>query len=308
MAQTLLEYAKGAQDSILAGVIKTFALNSPILRTLPWRTVQGGALQYNVETALPGIGFRNVNDAYGENVGVWNPLVEKVKIMGGDMDCDKALIRRFGESRRAADIEAQARAAALAFDKYFFDGDESTDPKQFDGINKRLAGTSQVVYTDHAGSAGVALDENCIDILIDALDEKPNLLVMGKAVYRQVKNIFKSNTLITLQPTEWGFSVPTYDGIPIGIVDKDNEGNVILAMDETVGSQVGVCGSIYALKFDADRYICGIQSAPPDGLDLGEIDSKPVKRYRLDWDVGFAIFHPRSAARLAGIIAASGIA
>lgn len=308
MAQTLIEYAKGTQDSILAGVIKTFAVNSPILRSLPWRTVQGGALQYQVESALPGIGFRNINQAYSEQVGVWLPQVEKVKIMGGDLDCDKALIRRFGASRRAADIEAQARASALAFDKYFFDGDESTDVKQFDGVNKRLSGTSQVVYTDHSGTAGANLDENCIDILIDALDAKPDLLVMGKAVYRQVKNVFKSNTLITLQPTEWGFSVPAYDGIPIGIVDKDHQGNVILAMDETVGSTSGTCGSIYAFKFDSDLYVCGIQSAPPDGTDLGEIDSKPVLRYRLDWDCGFAIFHPRCVARLSGITAASGIA
>lgn len=306
--QTLIEYAKGTQDQILAGVIKTFAANSPILRSLPWRTVQGGALQYNVENALPGIAFRNINAAYTESVGVWLPQVEKVKIMGGDMDCDKALIRRYGASRRAADIEAQARAGALAFDKYFFDGDESTDVKQFDGVNKRLAGTTQLLYTDHAGTAGAAVDENCIDILIDALDVKPDLLVMGKAVYRQVKNIFKGNTLITLQPTEWGFSVPAYDGIPIGIVDKDHQGNVILAMDETVGSSSGICGSIYAFKFDADLYMCGIQSAPPEGKDLGEIDTKPVLRYRLDWDCGFAIFNPRSAARLAGVIAASGIA
>ncbi len=308
MAQTLIEYAKGTKDPILAGVIKTFAQNSPILRMLPWRSVEGGALQYNVESSLPGIGFRNINQAYTEQVGVWNPQVEKVKIMGGDMDCDKALIRRFGEDRRYADIEAQARALALAFDKYFIDGDESSDVKQFDGINKRLSGTSQVVYTDHAGSVGANLDENCFDILIDSLDEKPSLLVMGKAVYRQVKNIFKGNTLITLQPTEWGFSVPAYDGIPFGIVDKDNAGNVILAMDETVGGSSGVCGSIYAIRFDADRAVCGIQSAPPDGKDLGEIDTKPVLRYRLDWDTGFAVFHPRCVARLAGITAASGIA
>ncbi len=306
--QTLLEYAKGTQDAMLAGVIKTFAANSPILRSLPWRTVAGGALEYNVESALPGIAFRSVNAAYSESVGVWLPQVEKVKIMGGDMDTDKALIRRFGESRRLADLEAQARAGALAFDKYFFDGDEASDAKQFDGINKRLAGTSQLLYTDHAGTAGLAVDENCIDILIDALDVKPDLLVMGKAVYRQVKNVFKGNTLINLQPTEWGFSVPAYDGIPIGIVDKDNSGSVILAMDETVGTSSGICGSIYAFKFDIDQYICGIQSAPPEGKDLGEIDSKPVFRYRLDWDCGFAMFHPRCAARLSGVIAASGIA
>lgn len=307
MAQTLLEYAKGAKDDMLAGVIKTFAINSPILRSLPFRTVQGGALQYNVENTLPGMAFRNINAAYNESVSVWLPQIEKVKIMGGDMDTDKALIRRFGESRRLSDIEAQARAQALAFDKYFFDGDESSDPKQFDGMNKRLTG-NQLLYTDHAGSAGANIDENCIDILIDALDVKPDLLVMGKAVYRQVKNLFKGNTLITLQPTEWGFSVPAYDGIPIGVVDKDHLGNVILAMDETVGSTSGTCGSIYAFKFDPDRYVCGIQSAPPEGKDLGEIDTKPVLRYRLDWDCGIAMFHPRCAARLAGITAASGIA
>src|SRR3972149_3382980 len=97
--QTLIEYAKGTQDSILAGVIKTFAENSPILRMLPWRTVQSGALEYNVEHALPGIGFRNINAAYDESVSVWLPQVEKVRTMGGDRDSDKGLTPRSGERR-----------------------------------------------------------------------------------------------------------------------------------------------------------------------------------------------------------------
>ena len=301
-AITLIEYAKGIKDDWLRAVVETFASGSPVLGKLAFMDIKAGAIEYLQEETLPGIAFRNLNATYTASSGVLNPLVEKVKILGGSIDTDIAFIRRFGEERRKLDIEQKAKAAARYFDAMFIDGDESTYPTQFYGLNKRLV-SPQLMYADGAGSAGAVLSENILDRLIDGLDEKPDLLLMGKAMARQLKYVFKSSTIISTDKNQWGEKVLFYDGIEIGILDKDNLNNVILDIDETVGSDT--CGSIYALKFGENRLI-GIQTAPPDLKDLGEITVGKLT-YRMDWDVGIAMFHPRCAARMAGIKKTSGV-
>lgn len=307
MAFTLIEYAKGAKDEVLAGVIETFAKASAVMDALPFKNIAGNALAYNQESVLPGIGFRGINKAYAEAVGVWLPLTEKIKIMGGDMDTDKAFVKMYGPGRRAADIYSQSKAAALRFTKEFFDGDEASDPEGFNGMNKRLIG-AQLIYADGSGTAGAVLAKNDLLQLIDACDEKPDLLAWGKAFDRQVDNLYEGSNIITIDKNQWGERVRLFDGIPVGTVDKDQLGNVILDFDETVGTSAGICGSAYAFKFGEDIAVCGLQNGPPEGVDLGEIDSKPVFRYRVEWLIGIAMFHPRCAARLAGVIKASGIA
>jgi hypothetical protein len=304
---TLAEYAKGSRNTLVTGVIETFAQASPFLRRLTFRNVEGGALQYQQEKTLPGIAFRAINGSYTADSGLILPLVEKTKPLGGEADTDTILVQRFGMSRRATDIAMKIKAAAKYFDKILIDGDETTDPLIPNGLNVRLTG-DQLVHADGAGTIGYVLTENAIDRLVDACDEKPDMLVMGKAVYRQLKNLFKGSVLFGFMDAAYfGFRVPTFDGIEIAIVDKDNDGNVILGMDETDGSSSGTTGSIYAIKFGVDQYISGIQSAPPKFTDFGEISSSPVYRFRWEWDCGFAMFHPKCAARLKGVLAAAGV-
>ena len=45
----------------------------------------------------------------------------------------------------------------------------------------------------------------------------------------------------------------------------------------------------------------GIQNAPLEAVDLGEIDSAPVYRTRIEWYAGIALEHGRAAVRLRGI-------
>uniref|UniRef100_A0A6H1ZDX1 Putative capsid protein n=1 Tax=viral metagenome TaxID=1070528 RepID=A0A6H1ZDX1_9ZZZZ len=304
MAFTLYEYHKQQTDPIMAGVVEEF-LDSRILRYLPFKDIDGSAMTYNREESLPGIAFRAINEAYDESTGIINPLTESLKIMGGDADTDKALMKmekNFGE-RRASDILMKTKAARTYFDKIFFDGDEASDPKQFDGLNKRLTG-NQVIT---AGTNGANVIENMLDRLIDAVSGRPDALLMGKAMRRQLNNLAKGSTILTVGKDQWGDPVETYAGVPIGIVEEDNDGNTILALDETQGSS-SVTGSIYAVRFGINEWLCGIQNEPIEGVDLGEISSKPAFRYRMEWLMGIAIYNSKSAARLKGITAASGIA
>ena len=71
MALTLIEAAKlETGDVYRSGVIELYAGSSDILMALPFENITGGSLAYNRETALPGIGFRGVNESYTPSTGI----------------------------------------------------------------------------------------------------------------------------------------------------------------------------------------------------------------------------------------------
>jgi len=65
MALTLVEAAKiNPGDVLKSAIIEQYARTSDILRVLPFEDIQGNAVKYNQESALPGVGFRGVNEGY----------------------------------------------------------------------------------------------------------------------------------------------------------------------------------------------------------------------------------------------------
>ena len=301
MAFTLIEYMKQTTSELLQGVIEKFARTSPILEQLPFKEIVGNALKYNRETSLPGIAFRSVNEAYDEDTGVINPETEALKILGGDADTDRALQKwekNFG-ARRATDLKMKVKAAALFFTKNFFDGDEASDPREFDGMNIRLTG-DQVLS---GGTDGGNISMSLMNQLIDAVSGRPDALYCGKKFRRQINNLAESSTILTITKDAFGEEITAFAGVPIRIIEEDNSDNTILAFDETQGTS-SVCASIYAVKFGVDTYLCGLQTEPLEAYDLGELEVKPAFRSRIEWLITIAIFHSKSAARLKGITAA----
>ena len=314
MAMTLIEFAKTVQDPLQRGVVKTFASSSPIFEYLPWVDIPGNSWTYAEESVLPGAAFRSINGSYSESVGVLKNKTEKIKILGGDADTDK-MFEKWGASavidRRAYDLEAKSRAIARYFDKMFIDGDEGATPTQFDGLNVRCAESDDThLHADAGtGTAGANLTENLIQCLCDKVDGGPNLLLMGKKVKRNLDYLFKGSSIFGFtEPNIFGMRVQTFSGIVIGILDKDNSGNEILAMDETEGSSSGVCGSMYALRLEPWQGVCGLQNNAVEVRDLGELQTQPALRTRIEWPMTIATFGPRSFCRLQGITTTSGVA
>ncbi len=301
MAFTLIEYAKTTQNQLASAVVEEFARSSVVLQLLPFKEIVGNAYEYNQESRLPGIAFRGLNESYDESTGVVNPVTEHMKIMGGDSDTDKALMKmekNFG-ARRASDVLMKTKAASLYFTKQFFDGDESSDTKQFDGLNQRLTG-DQVIT---AGANGANLSHALLQQTMDAVRGKPDALFMGKKMRRQVNNLAESSTILGITKDQFGDEITSYSSVGIFIVEEDNDDNTILDFDETQGNS-DVTASLYAVRFGVDEFVCGLQIEPLEVVDLGEIDTKPVFRTRIEWLMTIAIFHSKSAARLKGVTAA----
>lgn len=302
MALTLLEASKiNKGDVVRSSIIEMFARNADLLRVMPFMDVPGGAYAYNQEGSLPGVAFRGFNEAYSESVGVVNPEVEVLRIAGGDLDVDKALIKTRGNQVKSQHVSMKVKALALYLLKKMVKGDSSTDPREFDGLQVRLTG-SQLI---NAGSTngGDALSLAKLDEAIDAVDN-PTHLLMSKAMRRRLTAAARTTTVsgfITWDKDEFGKKIAYYNDLPILICDHDDDGDRILDFDEVgSGGATATATSIYVLSV-GENMLTGLQNGVMEVNDLGEIDEKPVLRTRVEWIVGMAALHGRCAARLRGI-------
>lgn len=309
MAMTLVEASKlNSGEVVRSSVIELFARSSEILRVLPFVDITGGSYAYNQEGRLPGVAFRGVNEAFSESIGIINPQVEVLRIAGGDLDVDKAIIDMHGEGVRASHERMKVQALSLYMGKKMLKGDSLSDPREFDGLQNRITG-SQLIPAG-ATSGGDALSLVKLDEAIDAVDFPTHLLV-SKAIRRLLTVAARTTTVggfITYGVDEFGRKITMYNDLPLLIIEQDDTGARVLDFNEANpggGSAVGT--SIYVVNF-SEGYVQGLQNGTMQVRDLGEIDAKPVWRTRVDWLVGLATLHSRCAARLWGVKSAAVVA
>lgn len=298
---TLLEAAKLVQNPLQRGVIEIFPRTSPVLERLPFFEVNGQAYKYNQEETLPGIAFRAINASYTADVGVVNPAVEALYIMGGLSTTDRALIATQG---RINDLRAiydgmKSKACALEFTKKFFTGDNAADPNEFDGLETRLAGDQKVAMGSTSGGDALTLAK--LDILMDSISGAPDVLFMNKALRRKVNSLVRAANQASETVTDaFGRMLTAYANCPIGVIEEDKDGNAILPFTESnPGGGVAASSSIYAVRFGAAEYVSGLQAGNMAVLDQGLTGTAYTTL--IEWICGLGVFHPKAAARLHGI-------
>jgi hypothetical protein len=302
MALTLVEAAKlHSGDAVRQAVIELYARSSDLLMVLPFNDIQGNALRYNQEQTLPGIGFRGVNEGYTEGTGILNPIVEPLVIAGGDLDVDKFILKTMGMDQRSVQEAMKIKSLAHKWTLTFIKGDTTTNPKEFDGLQVRLTG-NQVIDAG-ATAGGDALSLAKLDQLIDQV-VSPTHLLMNKTMRRLLSGAarnYQVGGFITWDIDAFGRQIARYNNLPILILDEDNTGSQILPFTEAApGGGDSVCTSIYCVSL-REEGVQGIQNGTIDAADLGELQTKPCMRTRVEWYSGTAIFHPKGAARLRGI-------
>ena len=298
MALTLVEASKlYAGDPVRSAIIELYARSSDVLMTLPFEDIAGNAYRYNREQTLPGIGFRGVNEAYSESTGVLNPITEPLVIAGGDLDVDKFILDTMRENQRSVHEAMKVKALALNWTLKFIKGDQASEPREFDGLQVRCTGNQVISAGTTAGGAALSLAK--LDELIDAVQD-PQYLIMNKTMKRRLSAAARLTTVggyITYELDAFGRSMTKYNDLPILLVDEDNTGTQILGFTEASDSGSATSTSIYCVSFGEGK-LMGLQNGSMDVRDLGELETKPAMRTRVEWYNGLAVFHGKSAARL----------
>jgi hypothetical protein len=306
MGLTLLEAAKSERDPARLAVIRELA-EGELISVIPFQNVEGEGVFYDVEAELPAVGFRGVNESLDATYGVLNPQAEKLKIMGAEIDVDTAIIDMRGPQAIADQVQMKVRSMRLTFEDQFINGDESANPRAFDGLRRRInVGSSQAI------SMGGALSLSALDELIDACDAMGGnkVLIMNKKMRRRLNTASRSTAIggfINYSQNEFGRRVTQYGDVPIIVTDVNAQNQLVQPFTEANSST-----SIYCVAF-GDLLTTALQGRArgqfgPSVRALGEVPDAPVDRTRIEWYCAMAIYNGRSAARLTGVTDAAVVA
>jgi len=316
MAVTLPQAALLSTTDLQRGVIETFVQVSPVLDRLPLLPIEGNAYAYNEEATLPGVAFRAVNEAYTESTGTVNQKTETLSILGGDADVDRFIVQTRGNlnDQRATQTALKVKAASYKFQDTFFNGDVTVDTKAFDGLKKRLIG-GQVIA---GGTNGIPVVGNGTTDTHAFFDQLDALLGLVPGIDGSNGAIYANSSLVakirsagrriggaeTVREDTTGKRVLTWNGIPVLDPGNNPAGAAILPQNETQGSS-SLASSIYAVKFgddETDRGVTGLTNGGVMVDDLGQLQSQPVYRTRIEFYCGMAVFGGKAAARLTGVL------
>jgi len=324
MALTLADLSKIETDTLRKGVVDIFLMESSVMELCPWETINQLATTIAIYQAMPDVGFRNVNEAFAESTGTYSQKVESIYLMGGDLDVDIAIARAANTiaDARADQEKLQLKAIAYKFNDKFINGDPTAAPKEFKGLQKRVADVVAAGYTsqsiDTGGTAGAARDAgilydtgnrhnflNKLDQLLYSIKgHKPDFLLMNQKCLLALRSLLRQEKLLDTTRDMFDRVVDVYQGarlLDIGL--KADQSSEIITNTEDPDNKYtsDVSTSIYAVRFSVGEYLWGIQQYPLEARDLGELQAKPVYRTRVDWHIGLAHVDPRSIARLRNI-------
>src|SRR5690606_30281873 len=85
----------------------------------------------------------------------------------------------------------------------------------------------------------------------------------------------------------FGRTIASYAGVPLLSAGNDEDGNPILTTDD-----------IYAVNFDASNGVAAVTNGGIQVRQLGELDTKPSRRVRIEFYCAAVMLHPDAAAVL----------
>jgi len=321
MAWTLAEMSKIETDPGRKSVIDTMLMEANLLEIVPWETI--GRLNTTMvrHQDLPSFGYRKVTEGYSESTGHFELKVESVSLGGLDIDTDIVIARNSFtiEDARAVQQNMAMKSAAYQFNWKFISGNPTSDPEEFKGIRLRVDDIVAEGYTDQKFACsdtdtGILNSEATrfnflqdVDKLIYAIKgHAPDALLMNKKMLLAFRSCLIRNKLLNQAQDMFGRVIDMYGNIRLIDIGTraDQSTEIILNTETAAGAASGgtECTSIYAVKFGIAELLWGIQMYPIEVRDLGEIQTKPVYRTRVDWPHGMADVDPRCIARMYGIV------
>lgn len=316
MAVTLAQAALLSQNELQRGVMETFVLESPVLDRLPMEEISGNAYAYNEEAGLPGIEFRAVNAAYSESTGTVNQKTESLVILGGDADVDTFIVQTRGNlnDQRATQTRLKVKSAIRKYQDAFINGDVAVDANSFDGLKKRLVNAQLLSTATNGipivGNGGTDPDAffDQLDALLAAVAGGADALYMNLAIRSKIMSAGRRKG-----GTDWinqlffddapAKRIPTYNGVPMLDIGTKADGSDIIPITETQGT-ASDSSSIYAVAFGEapeEQKVTGLENGGVQVKDLGELQSKPAYRTRIEYFCGLGVFGGKAAARLRGV-------
>lgn len=305
-ALTLVEAAKLAAnngETKRSAIIELYASASDIWGALRIEGITGNAYSYTQEGELPTVAFRGVNEAYTASNGNFNPQKVALTIAGGDLDVDKFIIDTQGMESRSRHEALKVKALSQSMTDTVMNGDSSTEPREFDGLQSLCTGGQLIDNGSTSGGDPLSLAK--LDQAIDNT-ASPSHLIMSRTMRRRLWQSTRSTTSgvggnVLMEREEMGKPILTYAGLPILTGYEKNKNTAILPFTESSPGGGSTGTSIYVVNLTSDDGLLGISNGGMQVRDLGELDTAPVFRTRVEYYMSLVALGPYAATRLWGI-------
>lgn len=318
MAVTLLDAAKQMTEPLRKGVILDLCRQSELLSIVPFENVSAldnVALRWD---ELPTAAFRMINAGYDEGSGKTEQVTESVKLLGGDVDFDKVYdkITNWIEHPRVTQTKMKIKATASVFNYYFIKGGPELDAQGFNGLEYRVKNLVDSRQNFALGTAGTPFDVTASAAnehkFLDGLHKLSkyvggaNAFFCNQALQLGVAGVLRRISLLDTTKDQFDRNIDTFGGAQIVDVGlQRDQATEIITDTEDPGDGGSDTTSIYAVRWGTDDGMVGIQLDELDAYLVGgedhELESKPVKRLRIDWGVGLAGFGSFYVARMYNI-------
>lgn len=309
---TLVEYAKGQEDSKVRAIIELFPESVDFMGVIPFMGAPGGVYRYQEEGALPtNTGFRAINEEPTAGYGLMLDKVEQCFPIAGNIDVDRVLVNRHGPERRSIEERLQIKKKASIWADTFMFGDNLADPREYSGLKTRLKAVGgstdgsnyrSRILANASGSGGGPLALGQLDRAI-GLVENPNCIIMPKATKDRFPAAQRDTSIggfITMD-TEMGRPIVRYQGLPIYTgYGVSNFGEFLPFNEVAAGGGGAVTSSIYVLRFGDDG-VCALETSPMEVTDIGLTEGGTWLRTNVEHDVGMAVLDPYSALRMSSV-------
>ena len=304
MAISLLQFAAQTDTPKRQGIIEKVTNESWFLKLFKVIPVDGFSYEYSRRDTLGGIAFRGLNANYTPDIGVVNPQIERLAILGGAVNTDRQIVNKQGDQVRASAIAAKARKIGLQYDKYVLQGDQAANALSFDGLNARLVGNQVIIAGANGANLTAAMLDQAIDQTVGA-NSDGKIIVCNKYIRRQITALARPLAIggtLSMPGVVTG-QVQTWRDCPIIVMDEDGDEAPILAETETQGAS-NVTTSVYVIRLGSDsdgEYVQGlIGSAIIDHAAVGLLGT--FYQDIIESNIGLGVFHPRAATRLKGLL------
>lgn len=306
---TLTEGNKYSTTELDRVVIDRLVKDSPELGILPFEELLGNSLTYDTITTDANASFYSPGDVWAESTPVLTQATVTLKILGGDADIDNFVLatRSNKADLKGTVLMNKVKAVQHDFLNCFYYGDDSSNAKQFDGLQVLIADTTyNSVHAGTGGSGtGTALSIARLRLAVDLpRGSKPSHMMMTKAMRRGISVYLDSiGSAFPRGVNMYGNPCEMFDSIPIYTSDHilDTE---TASSDAYAASTGGANTTIFLLTFGGQD-VCGCQAeGGVRTVPLGELETKDATRFRIKWYCGLKMENLRTSSKVDGIVAA----
>ena len=255
---TLVEAAKIQQNPLIAGVIESIVTVNQMYNVFPFDQIVGNALQYSREKVLGGVapigigGGSNAIPAAAKTPAQFDPVTSGLKALIGDAEVDHFVQTTMStqNDQRGLQIASKAKSLGREYQRQLILGDSSSDPLEFDGLQKQMP-AAQIVDASSAAYSFEILDEliskvkakdGAVDFIMmpdEGLRRHLTLLrALGGASLSEVTNLPGGGMLIRYR------GIPLYrnDYIPMSAPGATRTTDIYAGTFDDGSRKVGIAG------------------------------------------------------------------